>query len=202
MIVLLHNTQNPPFTWTEPWLLKSILVSNSWTLSPAWNWTRSSSGGLWSSSNKENEEKPYINSSCTILSFLNGMFFCPLLGGILCPAHHCLVPYSDLPKHLKMHVAVLKCSSLMLQEVQGHVHYSFNIPLMQNMASMTKCISTLWLSTPIVGLPLPDLCMQCPNCEGWFISRDRYPPQCMMNHWQQSPTCSIWYQSQLAPLDP
>jgi hypothetical protein len=124
-----------------------------------------------------------VNSSCALLSFLNGMYFCPLLGGILCPAHHCIVPYSDIPSHLTLHKIALRCCSLTPRVIQSHVHNEFDIPEMLNMASITEHISSLRLSSPIPGLHLPDLCMQCPSCKGWLVSRDTHLCKGLYNHW-------------------
>jgi len=123
-----------------------------------------------------------VNSSCALLSFLSGMYFCPLLGSVLCPTHHCIVPYSDIPHHMTLHKVVLRSDSLMLQQVQSHVHNKFGVPKTQNMVSITEAISSLWLSSPIPGLPSPDLCMQCPNCKGWLISQDGHLCKGLYNH--------------------
>ena len=143
-----------------------------------------------------------VNSCCALLSFLNGMFFCPLLGAILCPTHHCIVPYSDIPSHLKLHLVALKRSSLTEQQVRSHVHHMFDVPETQDMASVSKHASSLRLSSPIPGLHPPDLCTQCPNCKGWLTSRAQYLRKCMASHWRHFQACKVWYQNQSTPPDP
>jgi hypothetical protein len=143
-----------------------------------------------------------INSSCALLSFLNGMYFCPLLGGILCPAHHCIVPYSDIPNHLTLHKIALRRCPLTPQDIQNHVHAMFDVPKTQDMASIAERASALRLSSPVPGLPLPDICMQCSSCKGWLISRDAYPRKGLTNHWKRNSPCNAWHQSQSPPPDP
>jgi hypothetical protein len=146
------------------------------------------------------EDAP-VNSSCALLSFISGMYFCPLLGSVLCPTHRCIVPYLDIPHHMTLHKVALRYSSLTPQQVQSHVHDEFGISETQDMASITEAISSLQLSSPIPGLPLPDLCMQCPNCKGWLISQDGHPRKGLYNHWNRNQPCTVWYQSQSPPPD-
>jgi hypothetical protein len=116
-----------------------------------------------------------INSSCAFLSFMNRMYFCPLLGAILCPIHQALVPMASLKEHLSKEghdrrLTVIKREKFEIGALIDHVKEVFALPENQDYGSLINRLSEINAPCAIPGLKPQFLCMQCPSCFGWFSS--------------------------------
>jgi hypothetical protein len=139
-----------------------------------------------------------INSSCAVLSYFDGMYFCPLLSAIMCPVHHRLVLLSDLQAHLKLHHKfVMRLVGDIFDALIGHLQRMFYLSLATTARDLFQKLSDIRLSSPVPGLSNPELCVQCPSCNLWFKSEDdKIPWQCIRMHWRNSKDrCRTWYQN-------
>ena len=140
-----------------------------------------------------------INSSCAVLSYFDGMYFCPLLLAIMCPVHHHLVLFSDLPAHLKNHHKfVMRLIGHMLDSLMGHLQRAFKLSIATTAMDLFQKLSNIQLSSPVPGLSKPELCVQCPSCNLWFKSEDdKKPWECIRVHWRNKArdSCRMWYQN-------
>jgi hypothetical protein len=77
-----------------------------------------------------------VDSSCALLSFLDGMYFNPYLAqSAVCVLHHTIIPSSDLPQHLQKHLAhvtALRHTGLSTDAIQNHLSHLFSIPIDQS----------------------------------------------------------------------
>jgi hypothetical protein len=140
-----------------------------------------------------------INSSCAVLSYFDGMYFCPLLMAIMCPVHHHLVLLSDLRAHLKNHHKfVMRLIGHILDSLIGHLQRTFYLSFATTARDLFQNLSTIRLSSPVPGLSKPELCVQCPSCNLWFKSEDdKKPWECIRVHWRNKAhdLCRTWYQN-------
>ena len=140
-----------------------------------------------------------IDSSCAVLSYFDGMYYCPLLSAIMCPAHHQLVLLSDLRAHLKRHhTFVMRLIGHMLDSLIDHLRRRFRLSLDMTARDLFRDLSNVRLTAPVPGLSKPELCVQCPSCDFWFKSADEKTPwQCIRTHWGKKahPLCRTWYKN-------
>jgi hypothetical protein len=140
-----------------------------------------------------------IDSSCAVLSYFDGMYFCPLLSAIMCPVHHHLVLLSDLQAHLKKHHKfVMRLIGHMLDSLIGHLQITFSLSFATTPRDLFEKVSNIRLSSPVPGLSKPELCVQCPSCNLWFKSEDdKMPWQCIRAHWGNKvhDRCVTWKQN-------
>lgn len=138
-----------------------------------------------------------INSSCSVLSFFDGMYFCPVLQSIICPHHQCVVPLSEFVTHAKFHPLAKRRSGTALETLVEHIKHAYPMPPTSTTEEAYDLIVNLRLSSPISGLPNPELCIQCPNCQWWFVSRDQYPRKNIRIHLTKpESSCRKWYERQ------
>jgi hypothetical protein len=142
----------------------------------------------------------YINSTCAVLSYFDGMYYCPLLSTVLCPIHHQLILLSDLPAHIRSHHKfVMQLIGHILDSLIGHIQWSFNISITMTPRDLFEKVSTICLTSPVPGLSDPELCIQCPICNQWFKSDDKLPLQYVRVHWNKTRSsnslCRTWYRN-------
>jgi hypothetical protein len=147
-----------------------------------------------------------VDSSCAVLSFLDGMYVSPYCAQtIVCPQHQTLIPCADLETHLKNHhrMALTRCQ-LSVSEIQDHLFHAFGISAAQSVESVAEAISSLRPSSPIPGLPEPDLCIQCPCCEQWYPTRRYGVGRLLTQHWRRNGPngCMAWRKKEGSKVRP
>lgn len=127
-----------------------------------------------------------VDSRCCVLSFFDGMYYCPVLGCAVCPYHGTLVPFSDLEHHVIFdHVVASKVAGFLVPDLLKHVHRRFSIPVNQSQENITSFLTLNPPSSPIPGLAPPTKCLQCLNCSGWFkLSPGKDVAANLRRHWQ------------------
>jgi len=148
-------------------------------------------------------DEALVDSTCAVLSFFDGMFFCPLLSSIVCPKHG-VITLSELLSHLEKHHAMaLKYSRLDRSRILPHLRSALIKSPTSTIEDVVSIAANVELLNPIPGLAPPELCIQCTNCNGWFASRDDAPGRCIQQHWltpsrrglEHSP-CYRWHKKQ------
>lgn len=139
-----------------------------------------------------------VNSTCAVLSFFNGMYFCPLVNSIICPQHRSVIVDEELLAHwTKHHKVALGRSGSNHALLLSHIRSALLTAPTKTVDEVISIAATLELSEPIPGLTPPELCVQCPNCSRWFISRDESPGRCLHKHWRRSQSgCRDWHDRQ------
>jgi hypothetical protein len=140
-----------------------------------------------------------INSTCAVLSYFDGMYFCPLLSAIMCPVHNHLVLLLDLRTHLKNHHRfVMRLIGHRLDSLIGHLQCAFSLSFATTAKDLFEKLSNIRLSSPVPELSKPELCVQCPSCNLWFKSEnDNKPWDCIRVHWRNKAKdrCRTWYRN-------
>ena len=141
-----------------------------------------------------------VDSTCVVLSFLEGMYLCCLLWSLVCPKHNCIIPFSELLHHIeKHHKILLRICGIPIEVILAHIQLAFLIAPLSTVDTIVSKVAGIQLSEPIPGLDPLELCVQCPICKHWFVSRDGKPGQCLYQHLttKNAPVaCREWHKGQ------
>jgi hypothetical protein len=142
-----------------------------------------------------------VNSSCAVLSFFDGMFLNPTFPAIVCPVHRGLIPLEEMEQHIStQHKRAFGRCLHPLPQLLKHLQKAFITPPLLTQQAIVDRAADVELSEPIVGLPEPELCIQCPECCRWFVSvNGKKDSRCknIGSHMRYgSPACRMWLEAQ------
>jgi hypothetical protein len=154
-------------------------------------------------------ESSLVDSSCCVLSFFNGMYYCRALGCIVCPYHDTLVAFDDLENHVTVdHSTACKCLGYSVPHILKHISRNLGIPINQSREMVLINISENPPASPIPGLTLPIKCIQCPNCHNWYKMGRTNGAANLQIHWREpnkrkgAQQCREWYSQNTAQIKP